>query len=660
MNRNFFVANFCTTMNHLLRRTLQRSVQSCTVIPIIGGIPTLNVIPTIGGICSSFTQTFGRCLLRRHDIQLSLAILLLILFTTNFTHAQLLKNKPTFTKADTLRGSLNENRDWWDVLRYDITVKPDFEKKEIEGKVVMNFKIEKAIFDSLIRKKNEVQMIMQLDLHTALIIDSIIAYKKTKGGFATTTKGCFIMGEHVSKKDVLFERDGNIVLVKYPFRKLFGYSSITIYYHGKPIEAKTPPWDGGWIWKKDKNGNPWMSVAVQGLGASAWYPCKDYQGDEPDNGASLTMIVPNSLKAIANGKLTSAESLTDNEKRETKYTWEVKNPINNYCIVPYIGKYVNFTDTLMGEKGKLNLNYWVLDYNLEKAKEQFKQVKPMLKAFEYWFGPYPFYEDDYKLVDAPHLGMEHQSAIAYGNQYKNGYLGSDRSGKTGWGLKWDFIIVHESGHEWFANNITAKDIADMWIHEAFTTYSETLFTEFYYGEQAANEYNFGQRRNIRNDAPMIGMYGVNKEGSSDMYDKGSNMIHTLRHALNDDKKFRAILRGLNKTFWHKTVTTKDIEEYINKQAGLNFQQVFNQYLRTVDVPVFEYSIDEQTQKLHFKYSNCIDGFNLPIWLNIDGRNMQLKPSTQLMSISYKNKLSALKALSSINFYYYVITKEVKE
>lgn len=640
MNKNFFVANFCTTMNHLLRRTLQRSVQSCTVIPTIGGIPTLNVIPTIGGICSSFTQTFGRCLLRRHDIQPSLAILLLILFTTNFTHAQLLKNKPTFTKADTLRGSLNENRDWWDVLRYDITVKPDFEKKEIEGKVILQ---------AIAIKRGK---LLQIDLQQPLIIDSIIS----KGNYFIPNGRSFPPIYDTYK----FKQEGNIVLVELnDFKSKGERFNFHIYYHGKPIEAKTPPWDGGWIWKKDKNGNPWMSVAVQGLGASAWYPCKDYQGDEPDNGASLTMIVPDTLVAVANGKLTTQQP-TPNTKHQTSYSWEVKNPINNYCIVPYIGKYVNFTDTFMGEKGKLNLNYWVLDYNLEKAKEQFKQVKPMLKAFEYWFGPYPFYEDDYKLVDAPHLGMEHQSAIAYGNQYKNGYLGSDRSGKTGWGLKWDFIIVHESGHEWFANNITAKDIADMWIHEAFTTYSETLFTEFYYGQQAANEYNYGQRRNIRNDAPMIGTYGVNKEGSSDMYDKGSNMIHTLRHALNDDKKFRAILRGLNKKFWHKTVTTKDIEEFISKQAGFNFQQVFNQYLRTVDVPVFEYSIDEQTQKLHFKYSNCIDGFNLPIWVNVDGKNIQLKPSTQLMSISYKNKLSALKALSSINFYYYVITKEVKE
>lgn len=556
-------------------------------------------------------------------------------------NAQLLKNKPTFTKADTLRGSLNENRDWWDVLRYDITVKPNFEKKELEGLVEIQVALNGSNF---LGKK------IQIDLQNSLTIDRIRINKKVELSFEKSSENTWILTPTNLTHEEEFAKKS---------KKNIPLLFIEIYYHGKPIEAKTPPWDGGWIWKKDKNGNPWMSVAVQGLGASAWYPCKDYQGDEPDNGASLTMIVPDTLVAVANGKLTSTKSLTGNEKRETKYKWEVKNPINNYCIVPYIGKYVNFTDTFMGEKGKLNLNYWVLDYNLEKAKEQFKQVKPMLKAFEYWFGPYPFYEDDFKLVDAPHLGMEHQSAIAYGNQYKNGYLGSDRSGKTGWGLKWDFIIVHESGHEWFANNITAKDIADMWIHEAFTTYSETLFTEYYYGKQAANEYNFGQRRNIRNEASMIGIYGVNKEGSGDMYDKGSNMIHSLRHAINDDKKFRAILRGMNKKFWHTTVTTKDIEEYISKQAGFNFQYVFNQYLQTIDIPVFEYSMNEQTNQLTYKYSNCIDEFNLPLWITVDGKQIQLKPTTQWQTLSFKDKLSVEKAISLLNFQYYINVQAIK-
>ena len=570
---------------------------------------------------------------------------LLLLFIFSYTigittvNAQLLKNKPTFTKADTLRGSLNENRDWWDVLRYDITVKPDFEKKEIEGKVILTFTHQK------ITKSN---LLLQLDLQEPLIIDSIIHNNKSIEFTKNSTNTWLVNELNFSKNKILSK--GKTIYI--PDEK------IEIYYHGKPKEAKTPPWDGGWIWKKDKNGNPWMSVAVQGLGASAWYPCKDYQGDEPDNGASLMMIVPDSLVAVSNGRLTTKQS-TQNAQHQTTYSWEVKNPINSYCIVPYIGKYVNFTDTLMGEKGKLDLSFWVLDYNLEKAKEQFKQVKPMLRAFEYWFGPYPFYKDSYKLVDAPHLGMEHQSAVAYGNQYKNGYLGSDRSGKTGWGLKWDFIIVHESGHEWFANNITTKDIADMWVHESFTTYSETLFTEFYYGKQAANEYNYGQRRNIRNEENIIGIYGVNKEGSGDMYDKGSNMLHSIRHSINNDVKFRKMLRGMNAIFYHKTVTTQEIETYINKALQFNFQCVFNQYLRTTQIPVLEYYVDTKSNKLYYKYSNCIEGFNLPIWINVQKKNIQLKPTTNFSSLAIKDAATVLETMASVELYYYLKVKEVK-
>jgi aminopeptidase N len=348
-------------------------------------------------------------------------------------------------------------------------------------------------------------------------------------------------------------------------------------------------------------------VAVQGLGASAWYPCKDHQSDEPDNGASLTVMVPDTLVAVANGKLKDRTV----KNGIASYTWEVNNPINNYNIVPYIGKYINFTETFDGEKGKLNCSYWVLDYNLEKAKKQFTQVAQTLKAFEHWFGPYPFYEDDFKLVESPHLGMEHQSAVAYGNGYVNGYRGTDLSG-SGWGLKWDFIIVHETGHEWFGNNITAKDIADMWIHEGFTDYSETLFTEYFYGKDAGDEYVRGLRKNIENDKPIIGSYGVNQEGSGDMYYKGANLLHTIRQIINDDEKFRSILRGLNKTFYHQTVTTKQIEEYIIKQSGKDLSKVFDQYLRTKNIPQLKLDVDGTTLK--YKWDDAIEGFNMPVLL----------------------------------------------
>ncbi|MBD0296962.1 MAG: M1 family metallopeptidase, partial [Flavisolibacter sp.] len=406
--------------------------------------------------------------------------------------------------------------------------------------------------------------------------------------------------------------------VRVPQQKKSSVNQVAVYFSGKPRTAPRAPWDGGWTFTTDSLGRPWMTVTCQGLGASVWYPCKDHQSDEPDNGASLKMIVPDTLIAVANGRLIKKENVA---QKKISYTWEVKNPINTYNIVPYIGKYVNWTETFEGEKGKLNCNYWVLDYNLEKAKKQFTQVPLMLKAFEHWFGPYPFYEDGYKLVEAPHLGMEHQSAVAYGNKFTNGYLGTDLSG-SGWGKKWDYIIVHESGHEWFGNNITAKDIADMWVQEGFTDYSETLFTEYYYGKEAGSEYVRGLRRHIENDKTIIGPYGVNQEGSGDMYYKGANMIHTIRQIINDDEKFRSILRGLNKEFYHQTVTTKQIEDYISKQSGKDFSKVFDQYLRTTEIPLLKLHVGEDV--VRYKWDNCIEGFNMAVKLN---NGQWLNPTT---------------------------------
>ena len=578
---------------------------------------------------------------------------LVALLITQISFAQLMEKKTVFTHADTLRGSLNPQRTWWDVLRYDLTVKPDFDSKTIEGKTVIEFKTVYNAVD-LPRDKTIEFLRMQIDLQQPLIIDSI---KKDIDvlKFNSKTK-TYVHDKYVSKK-LDFKRTENIAIVQleweYRLKEQGTIDSITVYYHGKPKEAIRPPWDGGWIWKKDAKGRPWMSVACQGLGASVWYPCKDHQSDEPDDGASLTIIVPDSLVAVGNGRLTNKSQLP--YSKLSAYTWAVKNPINNYLIIPSIGKYVNFTDTIMGEKGKLDLSYWVMDYDLDKAKEQFKQAKLMLHAFEYWFGPYPFYEDSYKLVESPHLGMEHQSATAYGNKFMNGYLGMDLSG-TGWGLKWDYIIVHESGHEWFANNITSKDIADMWVHEGITDYSETLFTEYYYGIEAGNDYNYGQRKGIYNKEPVIGFYGVNKEGSGDMYPKGANLMHTIRHSINNDELFRQILRGLNKTFYHQTVTTQQVEEYISKQAGFNYQKVFDQYLRNISIPVLEFYTDSAASSITYRWTNCVSGFNLPI---------AFVPSSKKIFVNAEWQTSSLKEneftwwnIKNIERLYYIKAKQL--
>jgi aminopeptidase N len=538
--------------------------------------------------------------------------MLMIGVTQSF--AQLMHSKIKFTRQDTLRGSLNARRTWWDVQRYDISVKPDYASESIQGVTGIRFKVLKA--DTL----------MQIDLQAPLVIDSIYLIEQvtnTENKIAKLADG------------QSFKKDGNTWLIRLPRLAPASTSTIQFFYHGIPKKAVNPPWDGGWIWQKDKNGNPWMSVACQGLGASVWYPCKDHQSDEPDEGALLTMIISDSLTGIGNGRL---KEKTNNQDGTTTWTWEVKNPINNYNIIPYIGKYSHFSEVYEGEKGKLDCNYWVLTNNLAKAKEQFKQVAPMLKCFEYWFGPYPFYEDGYQLVESPHLGMEHQSAVGYGNHYQNGYLGRDLSG-SGWGLKWDFIIIHESGHEWFANNITTNDIADMWVHEGFTNYSESIYTQCQFGKEAGNDYVIGTRQLIENNIPIIGPYGVNKEGSGDMYYKGGNLLHTIRQVINNDEKFREILRGLNKTFYHQTVTTQQVENFISLQSGTNLSKVFDQYLRTTKIPVFEYLI--QKNQLKYRWSNCVKGFRMPLKIKINNKETWITPkdSWQIMETGMNKKIA---------------------
>jgi len=521
----------------------------------------------------------------------------LLIFTYAF--AQPLKQTKVFTHADTLRGTYGPTRDWWDVLKYDLHVKFNIADSTISGYNIISIKP---------IKKNP--GFLQLDLQYPMEIDSI----HLRNHKLIKVPGFSDKGAVPVFQSLVFTRSdkgkGNAWLVEVPeiyVPKQYPYTFLTVYYHGKPQAAIRPPWDGGLIWKKDKNNNPWVSIACQGLGASVWYPCKDHQADEPDS-AEMHITIPDDLVCVGNG---SYRGRIDNGDGTATYDWAVTNPINNYNIIPYIGKYARFNEVYKGEKGDLVMDYYVLENNLEKAKEQFKDAPRMMKAFEHWFGPYPFYEDGYKLVEAPHLGMEHQSAIAYGNGFKNGYRGNDLSG-SGWGLKWDFIIVHESGHEWFANNITSKDIADMWIHESFTNYSETLFTDYWYGKEAGNAYVQGTRKNISNDIPIIGPYGVNQEGSGDMYYKGGNMIHMIRQVINDDEKFRQILRGLNKTFYHQTVTTTQIEDYISKESKIDFSKLFDQYLRTTEIPVLEYKL--VGRKFMFRYTNCVKGFNLPLKL----------------------------------------------
>jgi len=536
-----------------------------------------------------------------------IGFVVLLLISGNLAGQSLFAGHENFTRQDTLRGSITTERAWWDLNYYhlDITVNP--KTQYIKGKNTIHYTI-----------LNSYQT-LQIDLQSPMKLTKAIQDGK--------------------KLEVRSDGNAHFIKLKKAQNRIGSVELIEIFYEGKPREAINAPWDGGISWKKDSNGVDFIASSCQGLGASVWWPNKDHMYDEVDS-MKISVNVPKHLMNISNGRL---QSIVKKEDETTTYNWVVSNPINNYGVNINIGDYIHFSEVYEGEKGPLDMDYYVLRDNLRKAIVHFTDAPKMMKAFEYWFGPYPFYEDSFKLVEVPYLGMEHQSSVTYGNQFKKGYLGTDLSG-TGWGLKFDFIIIHESGHEWFANNITYKDAADMWIHEGFTAYSENLFLDYYYGTEAASEYVIGTRTSILNDKPIIGNYDVNSEGSSDMYYKGANMLHTLRQLIEDDNKWRQILRGLNSEFYHQTVTTKQIESYISNESGLNLSAFFNQYLRDTRIPTLEYSL--RGNKLSYRWTQIVNGFEMPVEIVVDEKNMWLYPTKAWQKID----LNSSKIVIDNNYY----------
>ena len=535
-------------------------------------------------------------------------ILLLISFPIITLFGQL----PIFTHQDTLRGSITPERAWWDLTFYHLDISVNPSDSSLSGSNTIHYKVLKP------------HNIMQIDLQAPMQILRVIQ----------------------QNKELEFTREGNVYYIKLINEQKPGeINSIFISYGGKPKVSLRPPWDGGLTWDKDKNGADFIATSCQGDGASLWWPCKDHMYDEPDS-MLMSFTVPKHLTAVGNGRLRSIEK---NRKGKTiTFHWFVSNPINNYGVNLNVADYIHFGEIYEGEEGPLDCDYWVLSYNLEKAKEHFRQVPLMLEAFEYWFGPYPFYEDSYKLVEVPYPGMEHQSSVTYGNGYENGFIGLGDISHTGWGNKFDFMIIHESGHEWFANSITYKDIADMWVHEGFIAYSENLFIDYHYGKKASSEYVRGTRQNIKNDRPIIGYYDVNYAGSGDMYPKGANLLHTLRQLVDNDSIWRSILRGLNAEFYHQTVTTKQIEDYINDNTEVDLTLLFSQYLRDVRIPVFEYVLNNRNLK--YRWTNVMDGFNMPLAVYIDGTKQWLTPSKK-----WKNTVSSKNIKQfSIDKEFYVI------
>lgn len=519
------------------------------------------------------------------------------------------QEKP-ITRAETLRGSITEEREWWDLLHYDLSVQFFPETRTIKGSNVISFKTLKS------------EYIMQIDLQEPLAITKAI-HKNKELKFKREGNAYFIYLEEELPKDI--------------------EDSITVYWEGTPRPSTNPPWSGGITWGRDDLGEHFITTTCQGIGASIWWANKDHGYDEPDRGMKINLTVPENLVAVANGRL---KKVDENKAEKTKtFRWEVKNPINNYGVNANIGNYVHWEEKFKGEGGDLDIQYWTLPHQKEAAIKQFQEVPRMLKAFEHWFGKYPFYEDSFKLVTVSYAGMEHQSSVTYGNWFRNGYRGRDVS-FTGIGYKFDFIIVHEAGHEWFANNITAKDNADMWIQEGFTNYSENLFVEYHFGKKDGEDYVIGSRKNIRNDSTIIGTYNANRSGSGDMYYKGGNMLHTIRHIINDDEKWRGILRGLNKDFWHQTVTTQQVENYISQKAGIDFSKVFDQYLRNTKIPLLQYKIE--SNKVFYKYDRIVSGFAMPIRVNVNGKEIILTPNESLQTFTNADEVKTFEV--NRNFY----------
>lgn len=511
---------------------------------------------------------------------------------------------------EVLRGSITAEREWWDLRHYRLEVAFRPETKSLQGSNEIRFKTLKT------------GQRMQIDLQEPLSIQSV-----THDG-----------------KALPFEREGNVYWIELAEPLPAGeVHTIKVTYGGTPQESKNPPWEGGVSWKQDKNGKPFVATTCQGIGASIWWPNKDHGYDEPDEGMEILATVPASLTAVSNGRL--IETQEDEERKTRTFVWRVTQPINNYCVNINIGDYVNYSDVYQGEAGPLTMDYWVLSYQLEVAQKHFKEAPRVIRAFEHWFGKYPFYEDSYKLVEVPYLGMEHQSSVTYGNGFQNGYRGRDLS-RTGVGLKFDFIIVHESGHEWFGNNISMKDVADMWIHESFTNYSENLFVDYHFSKEEAQDYVIGCRKLIRNDQPIIGEYGKNKSGSGDMYYKGGNLLHTIRHIIDDDEKWRRILRGLNETFWHSTVTTQQVEDYIISESGVDLSSYFDQYLRTKDIPVLSYSIEGR--ELTYYFDQAVENLTFPVRIHVNGEPLWIRPKPQPQSLTLDESIESFEV--DRNFY----------
>jgi aminopeptidase N len=493
---------------------------------------------------------------------LSLFLLILPALAVAQTPAQ-----QTPARADILRGQYSQWRANNDLLSYDLDIRVDPEKNYISGKNTIRFKM----------LKDDTRI--QLDLFANLNVDKILS----------------------GSTELKYTRELGTVFVDFPATlKKNSVQSIDFYYSGYPKETGR---FGGISFAKDPAGRHWITTACQGIGASIFWPNKDQQQDEVES-MRLRVSVPSNLTDVSNGRFMGKTDLGDGY---TRYDWAINYPINNYCVSLNIGQYEHFSDKL----GDLTMDFYCLPENLEKAKRQFAQAKPMIEAFQKYFGDYPFKKDGYKLIEVPYSGMEHQSAVTYGNRFANGYLERDWTG-VGVSLKFDFIIIHESAHEWFGNSITARDVSDEWIHEGWATYAECVYVEALFGYEDALKYTNGYKTKVRNRAPIITTRDVNATPSQDMYFKGALFLNTLRSVINDDKRWWKLLRDYSLRFRYRNIMTEDMVQFFNQQSGKNLTPIFDQYLRQATLPVLELRFQESDQTVSYRWKADVKEFAMPV------------------------------------------------
>jgi len=499
---------------------------------------------------------------------------------------------PILKERNRLLGALSPERTCYDVQHYDINIDIDVDKKYVKGYVDFTA----VALDDFI--------VLQIDLAKDMQLNGVYYL----GNKLETTR----------KKDAVF--------VEFPKINRETIFNFRVQYEGKPRESSNPPWDGGFVWEKDQKGRPLISVVCEGDGAGLWWPLKDHIMDEPDEGAKMTFTVPSGLFCVSNGQLISTAEDLENGKKA--YTWEVNNPINNYNISVQLGHYVLVQDTLH-RNGKIeSLNHYVLDYHQEVAKNHFQQAKNVIRFFEKYFGDYQWWEDGYKLVEVSYLGMEHQSAVTYGNAWNN-WGGPRHWTKAYYGIV-DGLLFHETAHEWWGNSVTVADPAHMWIHEGMAVYSESIFIEDQLGYNVMIDFMLRKRTNIQNKLPIVGPENENYWAFGDSYNKGAWVMHTLRHVIDNDSLWWDILKSFAVDNARKHVKTSDFHTYVESRTDHDLEYFFDQYFFDHRPPKLEYY--QKGNKLFYRWSDVIPDFRMPLDVDINGIEKRIYPTTSVQTL----------------------------